>query len=306
MSGFNLEANSPLKLLDSWAEQFSESEAFSRSIMRLYGAGYIWKRKDGKADVNLALLPALLVMMQPEEVTLFFSLKYIQSSEHYFLKRSKTIVHYSPSLDFKIHSFSYPWTLKLMRDWLWNEIRMRTRKPTTSARFTISLQPGEFLILEAIQYILRSRFEQEKKLTVKRSQVTYRDLEYVMKDPHFLSLLKRFPALRNMLDELTKQPYLIGYIIRNLEEKELIRRVSKSTLTYTKLSRQLFDPGLIVDFGIAYYESRRPSRRREYSLIYHEDKILLFDITRKRMNLRVLGAKDALKFLERAVFPCIK
>ena len=302
LSGFDVSNDSPLKALDAWIDEFSNDRAFSASVKRLYKAHYLWKRKDGKLRVNLSILPALLVLMQPEEITLLFSLKYIQSSENYFLKRSNTIVHYTPSLDFKIHSFSYPWNLTLMEKWLENEMRLRVTKDS-DVYFQLSLRPHEFLALVAIQQILRERYKKLGKLSLKDSLVNYDDLLIASKNtPKFIM----HQELNELADEFIKKEDLIYYAVESLKEKGLIRSVSKNKFVYTDISKELFDPGLIVDFGIAYYKSKRSRRPKEYDIIYHEDKVILFNIERKNIKLRVLDARRAIKFLRRTVFPRVK
>ena len=302
LSGFDVSDDSPLKALDAWIDEFSNERAFSASIRRLYKVNYLWKRKDGKLRVNLSILPALLVLMQPEEITLFFSLKYIQSSENYFLKRSNTIVHYTPSLDFKVHSFSYPWDLTFMERWLENELKLRVTKDS-DVYFQLSLHPHEFLALVTIQQILRERYRRSGKLSLKDSSIDYDDLLSAFKNtPKFIM----HQELNELADELIKKEDLIYYAIESLKEKGLMRSVSKNKFVYTDISKELFDPGLIVDFGIAYYKSKYSRRPKEYDIIYHEDKVILFNIERKNIRLRVLNTKRALKFLRRTVFPRVK
>jgi len=302
LSGFDVSDVSPLRALDAWIDEFSNDKAYSASVKRLYKAHYLWKRKDGKLRVNLSILPALLVLMQPEEITLFFSLKYIQSSENYFLKRSNTIVHYTPSLDFKIHSFSYPWNLTLMEKWLENEMRLRVTKDS-DVYFQLSLRPHEFLTLVAIQQILREKYKKLGKLSLKDSLVDYDDLLIAFRNtPKFIM----HQELNELADEFIKKEDLIYYAVESLKEKGLIRSVNKNELVYTDISKELFDPGLIVDFGIAYYKSKRSQRPKEYDIIYHEDKVILFNIERKNIKLRVLDARRAIRFLRRTVFPRVK
>ena len=112
--------------------------------------------------------------------------------------------------------------------------------------------------------------------------------------------------LNELADEFIKKGDLIYYAVESLKEKGLIRSVSKNKFVYTDISKELFDPGLIVDFGIAYYKSKRSRRPKEYDIIYHEDKVILFNIERKNIKLRVLDARRAIKFLRRTVFPRVK
>lgn len=89
-----------------------------------------------------------------------------------------------------------------------------------------------------------------------------------------------------------------------MRAKGLIRYVNNNSFTYTKLARDIFDPGLIVDFGVAYYKKIKP-KAEEYglNLIYHEDKILTISVKADYAKLRVLTTMSAVKFIESKIFP---
>ena len=312
LSGFEISEDSPLAMLDEKAPEFAEKKRMKESVKRLIDQGFLWPRKDTKRfDVNMNVLPALKVMMEPEEKLTFYFARYVEAKNYYFLKRSKTIVQYIISSNFEFHIFSYPWNTEMLRNWVQLEIEDRVVSPAGAGQDeNIVLSIDETVILMATQQILRYRVENKGPLSEGEDWISNSEIWKFLKEGEITNFVSFFrwggiaESVEAILDSSNRGErfYKALYGLVNKGLLETMDVSGEVNYRYTYLAKQILDPGLIVDYGLLSYKRVRNGKTSEEGcgLFFHKDKILVTVTNPEKgsVEILILSPQEALRFME--------
>ena len=286
LSRYDISQFSPAaKLLRRIAEM--DDKTILNAAKNLHKVNVVWERRNGELDLHIVYSIVMKVLLEPEDIVTYTSVRNLFQSSMNFLRRSKTTIFFKATDDYESFIIGFPLEWGHVYEWVRDEILDVVDGEADVESMELELSMEEYVMLLTLQSMFLDRLRKRKKTP--RFKVT--DIVKAFGDAVPLTYLTTAlkPELLDTILNMMKNEELIYDTLDNMVERDLLKIYRDgSEVGYSKELLYMLDPRKILDvsFLIRVAVEEEP-KAIMMNFVLHRDKILRAEVGDEEVNIKV-------------------
>lgn len=260
------------------------SEKLQEALKEFLNSNYIMNF-EGRNLLAKELEPAFFVLHAPEKALVFKKLSFGDINETYFSIKNGVAVQYINRYDGLFETLVYPYQAKAIPDWVEQELfKDIAFSPDQITSFNADLTADETVLLFVIINTYRNRIISSREaLSPDKTWITLREIRDFENFDDLKGLITVFFNSEDIKTYLKNNGNL-PLVVESLINKGLIVR-GQGGLSYSDISKEIFDPGNVIDSIIAKEVTNKTQRISSLNIL--KNGYMLFSQASNNLDYKI-------------------